>query len=218
MEETTTTTASSTPGSTSLLQQRLRKFKQKANQARQLNQQAVRLEAGTEQQPSNSKPKKKKPVVNSITEESAAESIRTATKRKEKEELNQYSVNDYHNPGGQYRNYVRNIKSIPNAHKPTDTTTDNSGELQVFRLLDTSTITTAEDAAADREGAHTIAEELHRRYAKAKKREQKRKNQQPDVEGSYINKRNKKFNEKISRNYDEHTAEIRQNLERGTAL
>ena len=35
---------------------------------------------------------------------------------------------------------------------------------------------------------------------------------------SYINKRNKRFNEKINRNYDKHTAEIRQNLERGTAL
>lgn len=34
----------------------------------------------------------------------------------------------------------------------------------------------------------------------------------------YINQRNKRFNEKISRNYDEHTAEIRQSLERGTAL
>ena len=34
----------------------------------------------------------------------------------------------------------------------------------------------------------------------------------------YINQRNKRFNEKISRSYDEETAKIRQNLERGTAL
>ena len=35
---------------------------------------------------------------------------------------------------------------------------------------------------------------------------------------SNINKRNARFNEKISKNYDEHTAEIQQNLERGVAL
>lgn len=40
--------------------------------------------------------------------------------------------------------------------------------------------------------------------------------EQADV--SYINQRNKRFNQKISRNFDKHTAEIRQNLERGTAL
>jgi pre-mRNA-splicing factor SYF2 len=34
----------------------------------------------------------------------------------------------------------------------------------------------------------------------------------------YINQRNKRFNEKISRSYDKETAKIRQNLERGTAL
>jgi len=34
----------------------------------------------------------------------------------------------------------------------------------------------------------------------------------------YINKRNRVFNEKLARAYDEHTAEIRQNLERGTAI
>jgi len=35
---------------------------------------------------------------------------------------------------------------------------------------------------------------------------------------SYINKRNRVFNEKLSRAYDEYTVEIRQNLERGTAI
>ncbi len=35
---------------------------------------------------------------------------------------------------------------------------------------------------------------------------------------SNINERNKRFNEKISKNYDEHTAEIEQNIERGVAL
>ncbi len=34
----------------------------------------------------------------------------------------------------------------------------------------------------------------------------------------YINERNKHFNKKIARAFDKYTVEIRQNLERGTAL
>jgi hypothetical protein len=41
-----------------------------------------------------------------------------------------------------------------------------------------------------------------------------------DSEGDvdYINERNKKFNKKASRFYDQYTTEIKQNLERGTAV
>lgn len=35
---------------------------------------------------------------------------------------------------------------------------------------------------------------------------------------SWINEKNRKFNQKISRFYDKYTKEIRENLERGTAL
>jgi hypothetical protein len=34
----------------------------------------------------------------------------------------------------------------------------------------------------------------------------------------YINERNRKFNEKLERNYSQYAAEIKANLERGTAL
>jgi pre-mRNA-splicing factor SYF2 len=51
------------------------------------------------------------------------------------------------------------------------------------------------------------------------KEKKKRKWNDFDATGvGYINQRNKRFNEKISRSYDEETAKIRQNLERGTAL
>jgi pre-mRNA-splicing factor SYF2 len=35
---------------------------------------------------------------------------------------------------------------------------------------------------------------------------------------TYVNERNKVFNEKIARAFDKYTTEIRANLERGTAL
>jgi pre-mRNA-splicing factor SYF2 len=69
----------------------------------------------------------------------------------------------------------------------------------------------------EKDGARRLAEELKRRASKTEKRKQKEMEfESTDV--SYINKRNKKFNEKISRNYDNASNEIRQNLERGTAL
>ena len=39
-----------------------------------------------------------------------------------------------------------------------------------------------------------------------------------DADIDYINERNMKFNKKLERFYGEHTAEIKQNLERGTAV
>ena len=39
-----------------------------------------------------------------------------------------------------------------------------------------------------------------------------------DKDVDYINDRNRKFNEKISKSYDKYTVEIKQNLERGTAI
>lgn len=46
-----------------------------------------------------------------------------------------------------------------------------------------------------------------------------RRRQEFDSEDvTYINDRNKMFNKKIKRAFDKYTVEIRQNLERGTAI
>ncbi|WFC96439.1 SYF2 splicing factor [Malassezia brasiliensis] len=50
------------------------------------------------------------------------------------------------------------------------------------------------------------------------RRRSRRRNDGPDAEITYINEKNKHFNKKIKRYYDEHTKEIRENLERGTAF
>ncbi|WFD32912.1 SYF2 splicing factor [Malassezia sp. CBS 17886] len=50
------------------------------------------------------------------------------------------------------------------------------------------------------------------------RRRSRRRAEDPDAEITYINEKNKHFNKKIKRYYDEHTKEIRDNLERGTAL
>lgn len=46
----------------------------------------------------------------------------------------------------------------------------------------------------------------------------RRRTHNDDADIDYINERNAKFNKKLERFYGEHTAEIKQNLERGTAV
>ena len=65
-------------------------------------------------------------------------------------------------------------------------------------------------------GAKRLAAEMKRRAEKSLKKKIKLDDDSGDV--SYVNQRNKRFNEKIGRNYDKYTNEIKQNLERGTAL
>lgn len=67
-------------------------------------------------------------------------------------------------------------------------------------------------AAVDRLVSHLNHEQDHIRSRSRARADD------PDAEVNYINKRNKHFNHKIERYFDEYTREIRENLERGTAL
>ena len=133
--------------------------------------------------------------------QSGSDSIRHSNRKMEKKERNLHSSNDYYNSEGQFRNYERSLKSIV----PSDNNNDGTNSVeQSFQ-------------ARERNGAKRLADEMRRRAKKSEKRKQKEMDfEATDI--SSINKRNKHFNEKINRNYDKHTAEIRQNLERGTAL
>jgi len=46
----------------------------------------------------------------------------------------------------------------------------------------------------------------------------RRRTYDPDEDIDYINERNMKFNKKLERFYGKYTTEIKQNLERGTAV
>jgi cyclophilin family peptidyl-prolyl cis-trans isomerase len=213
------------------LQERLRKLKMKINQSRQLNKKEVLSEGerlgSKEAHDRYLKQVKREEKIRKEQEtkqihakafsgseyekkdmkammQSGSESIHQAMKKETIEEKNMFSPKDYYNPEGQFRNYENSVKSIrPGNLIPLHTNPDD--------------LHSEQGKQREREGAMRLASELKRRAQKAEKRKQK----SMEFEGedvSYINKRNKKFNEKISRNYDKHTAEIRQNLERGTAL
>ncbi len=56
------------------------------------------------------------------------------------------------------------------------------------------------------------------KQGKRKEAFSRRRTENSATDIDYINDRNKHFNKKIKRAYDKYTVEIRQNLERGTAL
>lgn len=140
-------------------------------------------------------------------------------KKEEKQRLNQHDIKDYYNPEGQYRNYERNLKSLHRAAGPVEEEDGTEGATFNPMMGGVAASGSLADQQRERDGARNLAKEMHRRIEKQAARQKKRKDmefEQTDV--SYINQRNKRFNQKISRNFDKHTAEIKQNLERGTAL
>lgn len=211
---------------------RLRNFKMKVNQGRQLNRQEVQREGERlgskegmvkERKRLASQDKERierdwharnEKAIQVATEhgiegkymvEQASDSVRKIMNKAERAETNQFSIKDYHNPEGQHRNYQRNLSTLPKSQ-------DYSGDVATTF----EPIMMTENPQHGAQGAKRLAAELKRRMEK-----QAKKRALPEFEGSdvsYINQRNKRFNQKISRNYDEATAEIKQNLERGTAL
>jgi cyclophilin family peptidyl-prolyl cis-trans isomerase len=145
----------------------------------------------------------------------ASDSIWEMNERADKQERSQHGPNDYYNPEGQYANYERNLKSVRHvAHRKGETTTLDSYDPTLNNHPNNNS--NKPSTMSEREGAKRLANEMKRRAEK--KANQKRKLEFDAVDVTSINERNKKFNQKIGRNFDKHTAEIRQNLERGTAL
>ena len=67
-----------------------------------------------------------------------------------------------------------------------------------------------------RHGTGTLHFSVHRIVKRQKYSRRRMHNDDADID--YINERNMKFNKKLERFYGEHTTEIKQNLERGTAV
>jgi len=72
-------------------------------------------------------------------------------------------------------------------------------------------------AGADPAKVDKLVEEMQAQEARRKSFSRRRRwNEDADI--SFINERNRAFNKKISRAFDPYTQEIKQSLERGTAL
>ena len=71
-------------------------------------------------------------------------------------------------------------------------------------------------ASVDQEGLDRMAKHIHEREEARDKFSRRR--MAVDTNVDFISDRNEVFNKKIKRAFDKYTTEIRQNLERGTAL
>lgn len=67
------------------------------------------------------------------------------------------------------------------------------------------------------EAVDRMVQDLHKQIEKREKYSRRRRHDD-DADIDYINERNMRFNKKLDRFYGEYTAEIKQNLERGTAI
>lgn len=78
--------------------------------------------------------------------------------------------------------------------------------------LDYATI----DTQPRKEAVDRLVEDVGKQQLKRQTRSRDRNQIEDDI--SWINEKNRKFNQKIARFYDKYTKEIRENFERGTAL
>ena len=67
------------------------------------------------------------------------------------------------------------------------------------------------------EALDRLAEDVHKQIEKREKYSRRRRHDD-DADIDYINERNMRFNKKLERFYGSYTTEIKQNLERGTAI
>jgi pre-mRNA-splicing factor SYF2 len=119
-----------------------------------------------------------------------------------------------YNEDASYLSYKKRVSTIPKDEEEYDKQKETLGDkfFQTANSLDIGqTFSTTPD------GVHRMAAELVESQ-KSRYNFSRRRTFHDDKDVDYINEPNKKFNEKLARAYNAYTVEIRQNLERGTAI
>ncbi|CAM9569698.1 unnamed protein product [Laminaria digitata] len=139
-----------------------------------------------------------------MVETAAAAEIVSEHKNKKEKHKAAFGWNVF-NQDALFKGYKKRLEKLP---KP------KAGS-EGARMEDTAEYGAKDDA--DAKGMQRVVDEL---MDKEKRKEafSRRRSEHGAADIDYINDRNKHFNKKIKRAYDKYTVEIRQNLERGTAL
>ena len=135
--------------------------------------------------------------------ETSDSAIRKQQKKDEKESRRGNFGWEMFNSESSYRSYDKMVSGLPSSSSHKTTSTYDPTNEPVSSSSTTSS------------GVTRMANDLKARAAVSKRRHR------TELDGEdvlSINERNKVFNKKIKRTFDKYTAEIRQNLERGTAL
>ncbi|KAM9308082.1 pre-mRNA-splicing factor SYF2 [Gastrophryne carolinensis] len=213
-------------------EERLRKFRElhlKRNEARKLNHQEVVEEDKRQKLPSNWEARKARLEWELKEEErkkeceaqgidykraklldiSADEADRWERKKKKKNP--EMGFSDY--AAAQLRQYQRLTKQI----KPDMEEYEQEREKRGEDFFPTSDSLFHGTHVPSKDGVDRMVTDLEKQIEKREKYSRRRAyNDDADID--YINERNAKFNKKAERFYGKYTAEIKQNLERGTAV
>ena len=127
---------------------------------------------------------------------------------------------DVFNADAQYNAYTKRLNALPGAaaaESEQNASAASSSSALVPSAAALGSLNFATAAKPSKAGVDRMVAELAERAAGREKFSRRRAfNEEEDV--SYINERNRMFNKKAMRAYEPYTLEIRQNIERGTAL
>jgi len=135
-------------------------------------------------------------------------------RKKEKQKEKSFAWSQY-NPESQYNVHEKRVKSIEFNEEEYKTQKEATKEEDFFR--DAHSINYGQNIPVDRKKVERMVDELNKSVEKRKNYSRRRAHHEEKYV-DYINERNKVFNQKIERAFGQYTAEVKQNLERGTAL
>eukprot|EP00324_Dicrateria_rotunda_P007759 CAMPEP_0206175670 /NCGR_PEP_ID=MMETSP1474-20131121/55649_1 /ASSEMBLY_ACC=CAM_ASM_001110 /TAXON_ID=97495 /ORGANISM="Imantonia sp., Strain RCC918" /LENGTH=239 /DNA_ID=CAMNT_0053586077 /DNA_START=62 /DNA_END=781 /DNA_ORIENTATION=- len=145
---------------------------------------------------------------------STAESAEYKHKKDEKKEKHKAQYGwDVFNNEAQHRNYKKRVRRSAEDGRLEEGDDAPEGEVDA----DPDPLAYGDAPAVPRERVQALVDDMNEAALRRTKWSRRRTfNEDKDV--TYINKRNEVYNKKIERAFDPYTAEIRANLERGTAL
>ncbi|KAF9116017.1 hypothetical protein BGX27_005250 [Mortierella sp. AM989] len=156
-------------------------------------------------------------------------SAESVEKWNEKQEAKRFRMDNKFTDWDQvnHKKYLKQVGELKpnlaayNAKKEAAMRTNEDGELVVSSdsgfYRDANSVAFLSDAKPDSLAVDRLAADVAKQID-ARTRFSKRRAQRDDEDVNYINDANRRFNQKISRFYDKHTKEIRDDFERGTAL
>lgn len=212
-------------------QRKLFEMRLKVNKARKLNQaevieEAQRKKEGTEGESRRSKAeyeleKKRErqellekgldPEREHMLQVSANEAERFSRSKRKKESFGWQQYNSE----AAFNAYEKRLKDIPFSPEEYEKQKKEKNEQEFFP--DSNNLNYGQTGKVSEKSLQLMTDELEKTLEKRRKYSRRRAHVD-DAYVTYINNRNKTFNQKISRAFDKYTVEIKQNLERGTAL
>lgn len=140
-----------------------------------------------------------------------ADEVEKMEKRKKRKNPDQ-GFSDYEQ--ATFRQYQRLTKQIKPNLQEYEAQKEKLGDEIFYPSADTLGVTEHKDSE---EAVSRLVDDLDKQIKKREKYSRRRAYDE-DEDIDYINERNMKFNKKLERFYGKYTTEIKQNLERGTAI